>query len=171
MILFHYVIEVLTLPQANTPRKHTFGFQRATAAGYAGFLSTFMTRGTGLPRAARALRRNRLAAAASRLAVSRKSIVWPSESTARYRYLSSPLIYICLVDPIALVRGFQVRPAPLIQFRRIGLDPAPDAAGIHLDATLRQYLGDVFVGQDNHLPRIVVPFERVARCGRHESLR
>jgi len=27
MILFHYVIEILTLPQANTPRKHSFGFQ------------------------------------------------------------------------------------------------------------------------------------------------
>src|SRR5215470_14306179 len=53
-----------------------------------GPLSTFMTRGTGLPHPARALRRNRLAAAASRLAVSRKSIVCPMESTARYRYLS-----------------------------------------------------------------------------------
>ena len=38
------------------------------------------------------LRKNRLAAAASRLAVSRKLMVWPVESTARYRYRSRPLI-------------------------------------------------------------------------------
>ena len=31
-------------------------------------------------------------------------------------------LYIGLVDPIALVRGLQMQPAPLIQFRRIGLD-------------------------------------------------
>ena len=46
-----------------------------TAAGYDEFLSTLMTRGTGLPGDLRALRKKCLAAAASRLAVSRKSIV------------------------------------------------------------------------------------------------
>src|SRR5258708_23344953 len=81
---------------------------------------------------------------------------------------------------IALVRGLQMWPAPLIQLRRIGLDPAPNAAGIHLDAALRQNLGDVFVGQripkvpshaqNNHLARIVASFERVGRGDRHESL-
>src|SRR5882724_886942 len=49
----------------------------------------FITRGIGLPDASIALRRKRLAAAVSRLAVSRKSIVCPVESSARYRYLSS----------------------------------------------------------------------------------
>jgi hypothetical protein len=65
-------------------------FSSATAAGYAGSLSAFITRGVALPDASIALRRKRLAAAVSRLAVSRKSIVCPVESSARYRYLSSP---------------------------------------------------------------------------------
>jgi hypothetical protein len=60
MILFHYVVEVLALPQANTASAPS-AFSLSTAAGYAGFLSTFMTRGTALPDAARAFRRNRLA--------------------------------------------------------------------------------------------------------------
>jgi hypothetical protein len=52
------------------------------------------TRGMGLPDASITPRRKRLAAAASRLTVSRKSIVCPVESSARYRYLSSPLTFI-----------------------------------------------------------------------------
>ena len=51
-----------------------------------------ITRGCGLAGSSNVLRKNRLAAAASRLAVSRKSMVWPAESTARYRYRSRPLI-------------------------------------------------------------------------------
>src|SRR5687768_10921479 len=46
-----------------------------------------------LPEAAIALRRKRFAAAASRFAVSRNSIVWPVESTARYRYRSFPFTF------------------------------------------------------------------------------
>ena len=64
----------------------------STAAGYARFLSTLMTRGRGLAGSSDVLRKNRLAAAASRLAVRRKSMVCPVESTARYRYRSCPLI-------------------------------------------------------------------------------
>ena len=72
MVLFNHVIDIL----------------------YAGFLSTFNTRGIGLPDASIALWRKRLAAAVSRLAVSRKSIVCPVESSARYKYLSSPFTFI-----------------------------------------------------------------------------
>ena len=57
-------------------------FSASTAAGYAGFLSTFITRGIALPDASVAWRRKRLAAEVSRLAVSRESIVWPVESIA-----------------------------------------------------------------------------------------
>ena len=64
------------------------------AAGYDGFLSTLITRGIGLPDASIAFTRKRLAAAAWRFAVSRKSIVWPVESSARYRYLSWPFTLI-----------------------------------------------------------------------------
>jgi hypothetical protein len=51
-------------------------FSFSTAAGKAGFWSTLMTRGTGFPGALRALRKKRSAAAVSRFAVSRKSIVY-----------------------------------------------------------------------------------------------
>src|SRR5258707_10799107 len=49
-----------------------------------------MTRGMGLEEELNTFSKKRLAAALSRLAVSRKSIVCPVESTARYRYLSLP---------------------------------------------------------------------------------
>src|SRR5215472_11136918 len=96
----------------------------------------------------------------------------PPESRAAQRTIG-------LVDPIAFVRGLRMRPASLIQFWRIGLDPAPDATGVNLHAPFRQNLGDMFVGQrisqvpahaqNNHLARIVASFERVGRGDRHES--
>ena len=58
-------------------------FNSSTAGGYARFLSTLMTRGGRLPGRAKALRKKRFAAAASRLEVRRKSMVCPVESTAR----------------------------------------------------------------------------------------
>src|SRR6516165_3203424 len=156
-------------------------FSLSTAAGYAGFLSTFRTRGTALPDAARAFRRNRLADAASLRAVSRKIDSGPRSRPLDTDTCPRPLtFYIGLVDPIAFVRGLQMRPASLIQFWRIGLDPAPDVTGVNLHAPFRQNLGDVFVGQrisqvpahaqNNDLTRIVASFERVGRGDRHESL-
>src|SRR5690348_10119647 len=65
---------------AYLPETHTrcgrlpSAFRASTAARYAGFLSTFMTRGIALPDASIALTRKRLAAAVSRLAINRKSI-------------------------------------------------------------------------------------------------
>ena len=55
------------------------------AHGCAGFLSTVMVRGFTVCGCPSALRKNRFAAAASRLAESRTSIVSPRLSTARYR--------------------------------------------------------------------------------------
>jgi hypothetical protein len=60
-------------------------FNSETAFGYDGFLSTLMTLGPGWPGERDAFCRKRLAAAASRLALRRKSIVAPVESTARYK--------------------------------------------------------------------------------------
>ena len=54
---------------------------------------------------------------------------------------------IGLVDPIALVRRLQMRSAAFVQLRCIGLHPAPNAAGIHLDTTFGQQLGDVLLGE------------------------
>jgi hypothetical protein len=53
--------------------------------GYAAFLSTVIVRGFTVGGWPNALRKKRLADSASRLAESRKSIVWPWLSTARYR--------------------------------------------------------------------------------------
>src|SRR5260370_20764220 len=74
-----------------------------------------------------------------------------------------------------------MRRAPPIQLRRIGLHPASNATGIHLDAALCQNFGEVFVGQwisqvpahaqNDHLARIVASFEWIGRGHRHESLR
>src|SRR5215469_15525431 len=107
-----------------------------------------MTRGTGLPGELSALRKKRLAAAASRLAVSRNSVVWPFESTARYRiFVLALYLYIGLVGAVALAAGLQMRATALVQLRRISLDPAPDTTGVHFDATVRQQFSDMLVSQ------------------------
>ena len=107
-------------------------FSASTAAGYAGFLSTFITRGMGLPDASIALRRKRLAAAVSRLAVSRKSIVCPVGIQRPIQILVLAFyLYIRLVDPIALIGRLQMRAAAFVQLRRICLHPTPNAAGVH----------------------------------------
>ena len=57
------------------------------ALGYAAFLPTVITLGSLVCEAARVLGKNRLAASASRVGLSRNSKVFPSESTARERYI------------------------------------------------------------------------------------
>jgi hypothetical protein len=75
MILFHHIVEVLALTQPDATGRTPFPFRACTADGKAGFLSTLMTRATGLPGQFRALRKKRLAATASRFAVRIDSIV------------------------------------------------------------------------------------------------
>jgi hypothetical protein len=95
-----------------------------------------------------AFTRKHLVAAASRLAVNRNPMVWPVESSARYRYRSSPLILnVCLIDPVRFVRGAQMRPAAFVQFGRIRLHPAPDAARIDRKAPFGQHFGHVLICQ------------------------
>src|SRR5579864_4785556 len=123
-------------------------FRASTAGGKAGFLSTLMTRGTGLPGELRALRKKRLAAAASRLAVSRNSMVCPVESTAPVQIFVFTLdLYIGLVGAVAFIGGFQMGTAPFVQLRCISLHPAPDASGVNGDAAFHQKLGNVLIGQ------------------------
>src|SRR5215813_11120841 len=75
--------------------KNTFFRQRSHGSRIGRVLVHVITLGTPLPgRKLMALRKERLAPARSRLAVSSNSMVWPVESTARYRYLFSPLIFI-----------------------------------------------------------------------------
>src|SRR5215471_9722717 len=84
-------------------------FSVSTAGGKAGFLSTLMTRGAELPGELRALRKKRLAAAASLLAVSRNSIGLTGRvhRTVEIFVLTFNL-YIGLVGAVALVGGFQI---------------------------------------------------------------
>jgi hypothetical protein len=136
-------------------------------------LSTFITRGIGLPDASIALLRKRSAAAVSRLAVSRKSISIQILVLAFY-------IYIGLVDPIALVRRLEMRPAAFVQLGCICLHPAPNAAGIHLDTRFGHQLGDLLVGeriaelpanaQNDHFSGVMAPFERIVRVDRRGLL-
>src|SRR3954451_13835106 len=87
-----------------------------------------MVRGLTVCGCAKALRKNRLDAEASRLAESRKSIVWPRLSTARYIYthLHPQALHldVCLIDPPRAIARTQMWPDPLLQFLHIGLDPA-----------------------------------------------
>jgi hypothetical protein len=103
-------------------------------------------------------------------------------SSARYRYLSSPLtfIYICFVDPIALIGRLKMRSAAFVQLWRICLHPAPNATGVQLDTTFGHQFADVLVGeriaeipahaQNDHVSRVLVPFERIAHIDRHGLL-
>jgi len=65
-------------------------FIPATAHGYAGFLSTVTVSGSAVCGRPWALRMKRFAAAASRVAESRKPMVAPRPSTAWYRYIQRP---------------------------------------------------------------------------------
>lgn len=91
-----------------------------------------------------AFRKKRAAALASRLAQSRKSMVFLAESNARYKYFRRPLTMICvdmrLVDAGGLTGGFQVRPAALLEFRSIVLHPAVDRSVVDDYATLTHHL-------------------------------
>src|SRR5579863_4935239 len=100
----------------------------------------------GLLDASIALRRKRLAAVWC-LAVSRTSIVCPVESGTRYKSLSSAFTFIGLIDAIALGGRAQIRSMAFMQFRRIGLHPTPNTAGIQLDTLSGQQLADVLIGQ------------------------
>ena len=73
-----------------------------------------------------------------------------------------------------------MRAAAFVQLGGIGLHPAPNAAGIHLDTAFRQQLGDVLVrqripeipahAQNDHFSRELAPFERIVRVDRHGLL-
>jgi len=90
--------------------------------------------------------KKRLAAAASRRAASRKSIVAPAESTARYRV--GPLALhpnVGLIDPPGAIGRFQFPTTTLVQFGRIALDPSPDAGVVSWQASLGEKLLDVTI--------------------------
>src|SRR5258708_38633553 len=73
-----------------------------------------------------------------------------------------------------------MRSAAFVQLRRIGLHPAPNAAGIHLDTPFGYQFGDALVGeritevpahaQDDHFSREMAPFEGMVRVDWHRLL-
>ena len=81
VILLNKVIQILRLAQFNGL---TYSVDQAMGSLLAPLLSMVIFSGTSCSTIARS--KNRGAAALSRLAVSRKSTVWPSDSMARYRY-------------------------------------------------------------------------------------
>jgi hypothetical protein len=81
-------VEILALPQTDSTRQNAFRFQRFYYGRKCRVLVHVDDPWHGIARWLRAVRKKRLAAAVSCLAVSKNSIVWPVESTARYRYLS-----------------------------------------------------------------------------------
>src|SRR5215469_16864931 len=56
-------------------------------------------------------------------------------------------LYIGLVRAVAFIRRLQMRTAAFVQFRCVGLHPAPDATGVNFHAALRQKFRDVPVGE------------------------
>jgi hypothetical protein len=156
-------------------------FSSATAGGKAGFLSTLVTRGTGLPGELRTLRKKRLAAAASRFRSEQKVNRLPGGiHRAVEAFVFTLDLYIGLVSAIAFVGGFQMRPTALVQLGCMGLHPAPDASRVHGNAAFRQKLRYVLVGEriskvaadakEDHLAREMSPFEGIGRGDRHEIL-
>ena len=85
LILLDDVVQVFALPQPGEAPQIARPLQLCHRFWIGWFLSTVMVRGVTACGCASALRKNRLAATASRRAESRKSMVWPTLSTARYR--------------------------------------------------------------------------------------
>jgi len=85
MVLLHDVGSISNGPAAATPTKLAGLLQLRITLGYDGFPSTLITLGRGWAGERKAFWKNRFAAAASRLADSRKSIVavWSKNQAAR----------------------------------------------------------------------------------------
>jgi hypothetical protein len=119
MILLHDIVEILDLPDLD--RNGAFCVRLVERSFVSAALSIVTVSGLALFRMA--LSRKRLAAAASRLAVNRKSTASPCLSTALYRYFEMPLtlMYVssirqlvptaCLCFPKAFSNPIKSRPS------------------------------------------------------------
>src|SRR4051794_7560590 len=57
---------------------------------------------------------------------------------------------VCLINPPRAVAPVQVRPDPLLQLWRIGLDPAEDGRVVHLDATVLEHQLEIAIADREH---------------------
>jgi len=148
MVLFHHIIEILALTQTNPPRQDAFGFQCCYRGRKGRVLVHVDDAWHGIAGRAQSLTKE--AFGSSRVALRREQKI-NRLAVGVYRAVQIfvfPLdLYICLVGAIALVGGFQMRPAALVQLGCIGLHPAPDASRVHGNAAFRQKLRHVLVGE------------------------
>jgi hypothetical protein len=146
MILFHYyVVGVLTLTQANPPRERTLGLLPRYGSRLCGVLINVHDTWHGIGACCRSLTEEPFGGCGISFGREQKVDRPPQGVDYTIQILVFAFdLYIGLIDSIAIVRGLEMRSAPPIQLRPIGLRPAPNATGIHLDATLSQSLGDVF---------------------------
>src|SRR5215469_17898349 len=94
-----------------------------------------MTRGCGCDGWLRALRNSRLAAAPSRRADSRKSMVTPVESDGRIEVTPTALHpNIGFIDTPGFVGRLEMTAQPLLEFRPVALNPSPDRGVVGLQA-------------------------------------
>jgi hypothetical protein len=115
--------------------------------GEAGFLSTFITRGIGLPDASIALRRKRLAAAVSGLAASREYRLPCGILCSIQILVLAFYVDVGLVNAIALIRRLEGAVGNVCSARVHDRHPAPNATGIHLDTAFGHQLGELLVGE------------------------
>ena len=87
-----------------------------------------------------------MAAAASRRAAGRKSIVAPLESTAIQ--ISPPALHpnVGLIHPPGTVCGLQFPAAAFVKLGRIALDPTPDGGVVGGQASFGEKFLDVTIG-------------------------
>jgi len=119
-------------------RKDVFGFQRINCSRIGWVLIDIDYSRNGVRR--RAEYAFKEAFGGGRVALRRKQKVnsLPGRIHGSIQILVMPLnLYIGLVDTVALVRALEIRLATLVQLRRVRLDPAPYATGIHRKSPFR----------------------------------
>src|SRR5438270_189141 len=148
MILLDDVVEVPALAQTDTARQRAFGFQPFHSGWKSRVPVHVDDPRYGVVRRAKSLTekafRSSCVAPGSEQKVDR--LTGGIDSAVQVFVLALHL-YIRLVGAPASIHRFQVRPAAPIQLGRIGLHPAPNAAGVHLNTAFGQKFGDVSVSQ------------------------
>ena len=100
---------------------------------------------------AMALRKNRLAAAASRRAARRKSIVCPRLSNRPIEIRPASLHpNVGFVHPPGAVAHSQMRAGSLFKLRCVGLDPSEDRRVVDLDSAVEEHEFQIAVADREH---------------------
>ena len=145
---FDHIIQVLALAQANATRQRTLGFQRLDGCRIGGVLVNVHDPWHRVARCFYGF--NQEAFCCRRIAFRCQQkidrLAGGVDCTVQVPVLTLDP-YIGLVYPVGLVGGPKMRPAALIEFRCIRLNPPPNAAGIHRKTALGQHLSHMLVRQ------------------------